>query len=629
MRTTIFFITLFFSLYSYSQQAVIDSLEKIVGSQKGEEKVLNLGELCYQYAFINIPKAITFGKEALAESQKTKDQTLIAQSWNDLSIPYLYKGDYDSSLFLNSKALEIREKMGDSLGVAKSLSKMANCYYEKGDLKSSLNYNLRGISIFKSAGEYGYVGQLLNNVGNIYDRNANYDKALEYFAEAVESAKKTNNTIAYITSSANVANTYQKIQKLKEAEKIFLDLIPVIEEQGNLEYLSAVYQGLGVNYRRQKLIDKGIEYYNKALEIYQETGSDVGVSLIKVNLGYCYLEKMQYEKAEKMLIEGLELAKKTNSNYNLQHAFLGLAHLETRKQNFEKSDQYFDLYIAHTDSIYNEESNRLIQEMQVKYDTEKKEKELAISNEQLAKEQLSSKQKTIWIISITGVAVLLLILTWFMIKNQQAKRDKLRQEALVNLEKERVRISRDLHDNLGAELTLITSQIDTRAFKSNNQLEKDELTKIADNSRNAISQLRETIWSIRNEQVTIPEFASKVREYANKILEDKKIDFIMECNAPDKVLSPNQALSLYRVCQEAINNASKYSNCTELKANYSCPGSQFVLEISDNGKGFDMQTVKRGYGLQNMEQRVKELAGKFAIKSTPGIGTIVSLGINI
>ncbi len=600
-----------------------------MGNQNGKEKVLNLGELCYQYAFINIPKAITFGKQALIEAQKTKDQTLIAQSWNDLSIPYLYRGDYDSSLFLNSKSLEIREKMGDSLGVAKSLSKMANCYYEKGDLKSSLNYNLRGISIFKSEGEYGYVGQLLNNVGNIYDRNANYDKALEYFAEAVESAKKTNNPVAYITSSANVANTYQKIQKLKEAERIFLDLIPLIKEQGNLEYLSAVYQGLGVNYRKQHLIDKGIEYYNKALEIYQEMGSDVGISLIKVNLGYCYLEKMQYEKAEKMLLDGLELAKKTNSNYNLQHAFLGLAHLETRKQNFEKSDQYFDLYIAHTDSIYNEESNRLIQEMQVKYDTEKKEKELAISNEELALSQLRNKKKTVWIISISAVAILLLFITWIIIKNQQAKREKIRQEALVNLEKERVRISRDLHDNLGAELTLITSQIDTRAFKSNNQLEKEELTKIADNTRNAMSQLRETIWSIRNEQVTIPEFASKVREYANKILENKKIDFSMECNAPDKILSPNQALSLYRVCQEAINNAAKYSNCTELKANYSCPGNQFVIRISDNGKGFDVQTVKKGYGLQNMEQRVKELGGNLTIKTNPDSGTIVSLGIEV
>ncbi|PIQ14785.1 MAG: hypothetical protein COW67_11975 [Flavobacteriales bacterium CG18_big_fil_WC_8_21_14_2_50_32_9] len=622
----------------------LDSLERLLATQNDTNKIYNLGELCYQYSFIDTEKAIKFGKQGVLLAEKLKDSVLMASAYNDLSIAYHFKGDYDVSLVLNKKAYSIRRNMGDSVGVAKSLSKMANAYYELGDMANSLISNLRAISIFEQNNLEAYTGQLFGSVGNIYERNGNFEKALKFQQKATEIAQRNNDLRSYITSRGNTANIFQKLKKYEQAEQIFLDLIPKIEEFGNFEYLASIYQGLGVNSRMRKQTQKGIEYYQKALEIYEKIGSRTGMSLIYVNLGYCYLDLKKFDKANEFLQKGLLLSKSSQSYYQLKHAYQGLARLENMRGNYDASDNYFDLYVENMDSIYNEESNKLISEMQVKYETAEKEKQLAEQEVIITKEQLRVRQRNYTLVGLALVIIFIIILGVYIYKQQKFKQQKLIEEnqlkdeiakiTLQNeLHEERIRISRDLHDNVGSQLTFIISSVDNMGylFKTADEKLREKLHGIADFSRTTITQLRDTIWALNKDEISFEDLKSRLYNYIESAkLAKENITFNFEVDVNQKIsFNAIEGVNIYRIVQEAINNSLKYSAATTINVLLKESKDKLILKIEDDGIGFNINEVKLGNGLDNMKNRATSIKARFNIDSTPEKGTTILLEMPI
>lgn len=608
------FITFILSIHVVVGQKEIDSLKRVYPQQKGREKAQSLIDLSYYLSTSNPKEAKKYGRLAETEALKLKDSAFIANIWNDWSFAYFYDGDLDSSLLLNQQALAYRTKLGDTIGMGKSLNKIANTYYEKGLHDKSLEANFKSLKYFEQTKQEQFYGQAYTNIANIYERDNRLNDAVEYNLKAIELLTKYGNLPAIITTKLNLASCYQKLNQLDKSRKTYLELIPIVEEYDLTEYLAGIYQGLGVVERKEGHIEKGIEYYKKSLALYEEIGANSGVSLVAVNLGTCFLEKKNFGEAEKYLKKGLDIALEMKSNYNIRHAYKGFFRLETLKGNTEKADQYFELYVAQMDSIYNEQSSEAISEMKIQYETEKK--ELA-----LQEEVIKNKNKTLLLLVLIGAILILIIIIVLIIQRRKMDRQKSTIAILQNLEAERTRIARDLHDNLGAELTMISSKLDMKSYRTQNESDKNELQEIRNISSNANFVLRETIWSIHKQELTVDELYRKAEEYANRILGGKEIRIAVVASDKSSTLSPALALHLFRIIQESVNNASKYAQCSEIKIHI----SDSKIEISDNGKGFDLETVKKGYGLQNIEQRAKEINATVFIHSAEGKGTTVNI----
>ena len=243
-------------------------------------------------------------------------------------------------------------------------------------------------------------------------------------------------------------------------------------------------------------------------------------------------------------------------------------------------------------------------ELQVQFETQEKEYELL--NERL---KTNSFRNWLWVLGLTVVVVLLSALTIQFRRTSEKRRLELQN--LKDLEFERMRISRDLHDNIGAELTLITSKLDIKAATTNKPEDQSELSDLAALSRGASVLLRETIWSIRQDAIKKADLLDKIEQFAMKRSHDKlKINSEIECDGSQEIASAN-ALHLYRIAQEAINNSIKYSKATELTVKF----SENSFTVSDNGEGFDLENYTPGYGVQNMKQRAEEMGAEFAINS--------------
>lgn len=215
-----------------------------------------------------------------------------------------------------------------------------------------------------------------------------------------------------------------------------------------------------------------------------------------------------------------------------------------------------------------------------------------------------------------------------LLKNQQEKL-QMELESQIRLQHERERISRDLHDNVGAQLSYIISNIDHIVETQNK--DENRLDDVANTAKSAILNLRETIWAINNEQLTVEDFYDRFKLYAaNQVKNRPNVRLVFTENIVDNpVLNPNQALNLYRICQEALNNALKYAHADTLdifiQANET---THFKFSLKDDGIGFDFsKNTEGGYGLKNMKARAQQMGANFSLQSERGKGTTIEISM--
>jgi signal transduction histidine kinase len=215
-----------------------------------------------------------------------------------------------------------------------------------------------------------------------------------------------------------------------------------------------------------------------------------------------------------------------------------------------------------------------------------------------------------------------------ILRDEKEHQQKLVYEGQLKLLHERANISRDLHDNVGSQLSVISSSLDNIGFLAEKQkLTSEKVETVNEFVREAIQSLRDTIWATHQETFSLAEFRARVQQYILKYYyaESPKIAVNFEEN--DINLSSSKTLNLFRIIQESLNNAIKYANSTQISINLKLKENQVYVEIIDNGIGFDVEKTKIDphYGLLNMQKRVNEIEGKLMIKSEIGKGTKIEV----
>lgn len=636
------FLLLPATIFAQSQQQ-LDSMEKTLLKKSGTERIRTLNDLAFYYSRKNTDKSLKFGNEAMRLARKQPDKALLASTLNDLSTPYITIGDYEKSIALNNEALQIRTQLKDSSGMLSSFAKLGLSYQDRGDYEKAIGYYKDALYLSRKLRLEQQQAQLLNNLGNILEFAGHLREAYDTQKDALVLARKLQATDAVITILGNLGNTATKLKLYKESKKYFDEVIPMIENSGEKEYLATVYQSVGVLERAQRHHEKGLEFYLKALEIYQEINSRPGIAVLSSNIGLTYLSKKDAGNAEKYFRLSLENARFTKSAKQLKNAYEGLSKVEKLKGNTADALKYLELSSAYKDSAQLEQGNSAMSEMYIKYRTEKKDRELAeirLKNakqaEAVANTNLKLEKERENRILYISVGLFLLLVVAFVTRNLYIKRkaaleevkltrknEQLRRERELNEQK--LEISRELHDNIGSQITYMISSMDnlTYTIPEEEQL-NSRLRSISEFGRDTMQELRSTIWAMNHVDGTSDTFIEKLGELRSKI--PVELEIRNELSAPHS-LKALEMLNLFRIAQESIQNAIKYSGCSKItiRIGENERGSTF-LEIADDGKGFDRQKASEGNGLRNMKHRCETIGGSFSMQSGSG-GTEISCDI--
>lgn len=266
--------------------------------------------------------------------------------------------------------------------------------------------------------------------------------------------------------------------------------------------------------------------------------------------------------------------------------------------------------------------------MQTKYESEKKDEEIAHQSEVIQKE------KTIRY-ALAGVLVLLLVLSvlfyvWYKAKQQQKLQVALLKEkekgieAVINAqEEERQRIAKDLHDGIIQELTSLKLNL-KKVFEKK---ENEATDKVFHQLEASTSELRDISHQMMPRALKDLGVVEAIEDMLNKSLDNTDINFNFETFGIKQRLKQNVEITLYRVCQELINNVVKHSDASEVSVQLFKAGNNITLIVEDNGKGLGQNTKKDGIGLLNISSRLDILKGKVNFEPSPNSGTLVTVNI--
>jgi len=300
----------------------------------------------------------------------------------------------------------------------------------------------------------------------------------------------------------------------------------------------------------------------------------------------------------------------------------------------ENTNEYFqNLTRREQEILENLSMGYRYKEYNILFETHKKEKELANANLQIAENKLISRQKNLWLIAL-GCALFIGII---VLRNQKVKasfienklqleNQLLQEQAQSQIQQQRLAISRDLHDSIGAQLTFINSILDglkNLSAQLNATINK-KINTLAEFSENSITELRNTLWVLNSKEIFLDDLKVKILNYINHAAEAKEtMQFHFNFEAPENyLLSSRQAINLFRAVQEIITNAIKYSTAKEILIDITQKEKLLAIKIADNGTGFDFEKLKnKSYGLSNIQNRVAEINGSLKVETSEGKGT--------
>ncbi len=229
-----------------------------------------------------------------------------------------------------------------------------------------------------------------------------------------------------------------------------------------------------------------------------------------------------------------------------------------------------------------------------------------------------------WFIILCIIASLLLIYLLLQYINKRKYRKKLQELKLQReLESERQRISRDLHDNMGAYTSALIANVQQLKNKTG---ETEEVEKMQINAESILASLRETIWVLNSEELRVEQLNDNFKNYCFKLLKNfEHISFnATETIENNSSLKAATVFHITKICQEAIQNIIKHSKATQI--NYTIVAHQkLTITITDNGCGFNEKEITKGNGLENMVWRAKEANCKIKISSDTEKGTTLYL----
>ena len=224
-----------------------------------------------------------------------------------------------------------------------------------------------------------------------------------------------------------------------------------------------------------------------------------------------------------------------------------------------------------------------------------------------------------WFILLTAICVALIIVGIY----------RYRLNKLLEIERTRTRIASDLHDDIGTNLSKISllSEIVNLQLAEQNTESNKLLHSIAEISRESVGSMADIVWAINPKRDSVSELVSRMRLHAEESFLDRNVR--VKFDAPEAFaqtkLSMDARREIYLIFKEAINNAAKYSDGTKIEINFRLEGGTILLEIADDGRGFDVLQKTDGNGLENMRKRAEKNGGKFEIESEIGHGTILRI----
>lgn len=562
---------------------------------------------------------------------------------------YLYEGLTDSALFYTQRARLRSYTDRDTVMLIENLNQLGTLYRRKKNLELSIYNFEQALQLCEAQKNFSTAAFIYGNLATLYCDWEQPEAAIPFSRKAVEYANLTGNMLMVGTCYTNLGAILCNMpERRAEGITVLKTAIPVLKSVNGRSRLCEVYNYLTNAYRAMGRRDSAMVYLDSLDVLSDALNSDVGLyryyqakaSLLQ-DVGK-YREAIgYYGRLVDMMEHGYHDTRDYEHYANMANCYLKL---NQPLQAFNSLQKAYALRDSSFHSTYSE----LLSDFSVKYDT--KEKELTITR--LQEKQLREEQRSLWRKVISGgVLSVLSIVLLALLYARQRQKARLAMMARAAEEKERQfmalqkdteqRLTRKYIDGLESERERMASELHDDVCNSMLALELEfrdmppDVGKELEPHLEVLSGLRERLRTMSHELMPpVFQYATIDEMLADYVLhlalpEGQQASYHSTENVDWHMVPQNVGFEFYRIAQEAVSNAVKYSGAAHVCVELCLQGKTLSLSIADDGKGFDKGKKSKGFGLRTIWQRGSAVGAAVDLDTAPGKGVRVYVSVNI
>lgn len=633
--------------YCYAQDIPDSVLKKLNNASTDSARVIILLETGESIEASVPATSFNYYQQALVLSKKINNIRCILSSLHDIGLCYMELNKLDSSIITFEQAIPFARQLKDTVRVARILGNIGNLYLHKKDPATAIDYYLQSARLWETAADQQWLPSLYSNINGLLNDQQEYTTALEYGSKAVTLARKIGDSRSEINGLFNLSESYGYLGNSEKQYELLQEVLPLARKSENNEVMASVYNSLGGYYFKKQQYQLSLTNYLDGNKHVQQMGNKYLLSSSCAMLAQVYFKLKQNGKALQYIQQAEKVADEVGARADLKEIYHTRAEIEQQAGNHKLANEYFSKTLTLTDSLFKAETSEKVADIEGKYQNEKKRQEILQLEKDKKIQSLTIRQKSAINYILFGSVAALLIVGFLGYRNLQ-HRQKLKQQRIIELEKdrqliavdsllkgqeeERSRLAKDLHDGLGGLLSgvkfSLSNMKDNLIVTPENMVVFDRSLDMIDTS---IKELRRVAHNMMPEMLTRFGLDEALKEYCNTINAAKLLDVKYQSLGMETRLDKPTEIIIYRIVQELLNNVLKHAGASKAFMQIIRENDRLSIVVEDNGKGFDTSLLEnnKGAGWANIRSRVEYLKGQLDVHSETGKGALVNIEFNV
>ncbi|WP_369885371.1 tetratricopeptide repeat protein [Allomuricauda sp. XS_ASV26] len=625
-------------------QQQISALKDSLKLKKGEDRILVLKDIGMKFRSINYDSAWYYTKIGYSEAIEQQNEYLAARLTISFGILENGKGNSLEALKYYKRALPTIINSDDYFAKGALYTNMSNAYEKIGEVDQSVSYQLKALQEFEISKDSIWIAGSYNNLGSRYQAIEEYDTSENYFKKARDLYGQLGYEYYVALINNNLASIYL-LRKDYVKAMVYADksLEGFVSSGAYFETATSLYN-LGYAHQGSKEFDLALDYFEKALKIQQEKEDWYVAIHLKNDIAKTYILQGKLNKAKAIADQAYDEALQKGIVLAQLELCNTLSEINNNLGNYGEAYTFLQQSVKINDSLKSDERAKEVLNLKEKYESEQKENEILRQQNQLVESELSIKKRNNMLMGSGGLVAILLIVGFVLFREQKIKAKNFERETVLekamaearaqeNLKEQRLRIARDLHDNIGSQLTYLTSLTDSakRGIDKGEVFLMEKLTQMKQFSLVTISELRDTIWAMNKDEISLEDIKERTQQMAATVHEatDDKTRVKIKGTPANRVLNAFVGMNLFRIIQESVNNAVKHSGSELIEVIFNEIDGAVQIVVLDFGRGFSTSKESTGNGLHIMRNRAEKAGVDFEQESKLGKGTKVTLRVRV
>lgn len=625
----------------------------------------------WKYAKGRLDEALGHYREAMSLHEKAGDIHGMGVANLNMGGVYVAQTKLGEALECYRKAFTQFEQEGDSLEMAKALGGIGLFYDQTGNYSAALDNYFKALKILESANDAEAVIGTLREIANVYNQLGDFTKSIEFYHKVLDIEELDEFGTA--ATQCNLGIAYSKAGEHKKAMDALNEALAFFKKV-NYPYGEAiVLNNIGSAYSRHNDFRAAIQFFRASLQTLGENKNDATLGNLR-DLAHAYVKMGLADSALFFGKQGLVVAREVNAPAKVVEIQQALYEACKLKHDYKNAIYYHEQYMAGKDSLFTEESNAKIRELQIKFETEKKDQQIANLDNENALQESRFRNRMLMLGGVTVVTVLVIVILFITIRfnkrrqqterlllDEQLRNKKMEAEKLQELDELKSRFFANIAHEFRTPLTLISGPVENMLEDNPDKYLKDQLTLVQNNSSRLLGLVNQLLDLSRLESGAVKLDVQKgdVMAFVKGItfsfqsLADEK-EIALACHtSPDSLTMDFDRDKLEKIMSNLLSNAFKFTpdlGTINVTATHTGNNGSSSLEIrvSDSGVGIQDDQLHfifdRFYQADNAQTRAaqgsgiglaltKELVqlhgGTIRAESIPGKGTTFSVQLPV